>query len=156
MIRTLFEKGRRNDIRRAIALGEPLPSQRIAGEGLPETAWSQNPLNREIRQFTGEILDSGDSTRQRFDRAEAFMNRLVKELGELHKVDEFKSAMASAKSKEMRIMKDADVLFTPLELTLNELNRLQRVMDLLREGLVKDDIVARMLGARSSRGKVNP
>jgi len=152
-LRSLFDKGRRKDIQKAIEKGEPLPFQQRKSSEPPEPVRTEDAFVSEIRRFARDDDKSTEPTSQRLDRANAFIKAKMTEMVTTYGTDVFQRTEASAKQKQKLAEKGVDVTYTPLEEGVLELRKLAHFIGWLTKQVKAQDEVRAILKAG---GKVGP
>jgi hypothetical protein len=152
-LKTLFDKGRRTDIHKAIGRGGPLPFQHMKGSEPPACTQADGANVSEIGRFLDDERKSTDPAKQRLGRADAFIREKTKELVTTHGVDEFKHAENLARQKQQQAQNGANVAYTPLEGKILELCELAEFITWLTKQAKTEDVIDALIRAG---GKVGP
>jgi hypothetical protein len=152
-LKTLFDKGRRTDIQKALEKGEPLPFQRMKNPGLSEPARNENAAACEIRAFIRSIRESGDATKDRLDRATEYNEKKMGEIAAEHGSEEIEHLEVAVGYKFFDAKHGISVTYTPAEeMMLAQLELYALIFQLL-ERVQAEDAIRATLG---TKGKVGP
>jgi hypothetical protein len=156
-LKTLFDKGRRSDIQRALEKGEPISfAGRMAPQ--PPVLVEDDYLSRlrmamcvPTGKFIVAIRQSNAPTKERMEYANSFVRQRIHELTGALGVSKIIEDANSAKNKLQQAAKGAVVSITPLEQELIDLNALDRLASSL-----KMQIDAASCASELLKGKVGP
>jgi len=131
----------------------PPPPRRKSSEPPPAPVRTEGVPLSEINAFILEIRESGESTKQRLDRANAFIRAKVKEIVATHGVEQFNRAEASVRQKQQLSEKGTAVSYDPLEGKIIDLFELNKLIAWLTKRMKSEGGVHEILEANGKNGE---